>query len=446
MSEAHDSRDELADAVAYESGHAMGLSVIAELQRAAPREGNQKTWLLGFLQAAIEAAGQPASQTTRIAHPPSGSADASGGPEFSDNTRYQAHICDLKVHGHEQTGWRSIAFAVDDPNLRYSPGSSLALWPSNDPEEVRRILRVLGASAQQSVPCGNTSEPAWRMLLERVDISSLGNDALRLLAEYCRSSSEAGSLAALTDTPCKKPRSLLALLRRFPSARPPIERLLASLDPLQPSYVPIASSCLERARPLLTTVHTNAETLTWGGVSPAIDSKLRVGEWLSISVDNTRFPSSLCADPIEPVIIIADGPYLALARAFAAERRERQAKGRTWVIAVGNESSQFPFAQTLAAWHRAGNLTRFDIALGLDSQDTLRALTELEENLWRWLVDLSRCYLITARQNLQTDVTAWFTALLARRYRLDPASASQRLSELSRHDKWVILPTKAESR
>jgi sulfite reductase alpha subunit-like flavoprotein len=441
MSEAHLPTEELAQAAAYESGRAAGLAAIAEMQRVAPLEGNQKAWLLGFLQGAIDAAGQYASQTTRV------SAASSLQPESltpaepaPSSARHQVRISAIETPGADPLQWQSVAFEPDDSLVHYSPGSSLALWPTNDAEEVRRILRTLGVSAQLLVPTETGPGPAWQVLLERVDISATGNTALHLLAEYSRSSSEAGSLIALADGPAGNSRSLLALLRRFPSSRPPIERLLTSLDPLKPSYVPIASSCLERSKPLLAALHSGASASVWGHVSAAIRSRLRVGEWLSVSVDEHQFPAPLRADDLDPVIIIADGPSVALARAFAAERRERQAKGRTWVIVAGTESVHFPFARTLAAWQRAGSLSRFDIALGSDPSATLHTLDEHEENLWRWLVDHSRCYLVSSRPALRTTVTGWFSALLARRYRLSDTDSAQRLLELSQSGRWAVLP------
>jgi|GEM_PF-1817340 len=447
MSDAHLSGDDSAQTEAYESGRAAGLAAISEMQRLAPLDSSQRAWLLGFLQGALDAAGQHASQTTRVSPPLVQPTAPSRIPESeSCCPRFQSRIATIETHGTSaQSGWWSAGLEVEERGLHYSPGSSLLLWPTNDPDEVRRILRALDVSAQRLVPTAHGSEPAWQALLERFDLSTVGSETLRLLAEYSRSSSEASGLLALAESPNDKARSLLALLRRYPSSRPPLERLFASLHVLKPSFVPIASSSLERAKLLLIALRPNPVGNAWGQVGPAIQPKLRVGEWLSVGLDEGRISSVLSTDDLEPAIVIADGIHIAFARAFAAERRERRAKGRTWIIATGVQSNQFPFARALAAWSRAGSLNRFDVAVGTDAADTLRAFEEVEENLWRWVVDRSRCYLLTARQNLRTAATEWFTAMLARRYRIEAPDAAQRFAELSRSGYWVAMPSEPEA-
>ncbi len=153
-------------------------------------------------------------------------------------------------------------------------------------------------SAQRLVPTAHGSEPAWQALLERFDLSTVGSETLRLLAEYSRSSSEASGLLALAESPNDKARSLLALLRRYPSSRPPLERLFASLHVLKPSFVPIASSSLERAKLLLIALRPNPVGNAWGQVGPAIQPKLRVGEWLSVGLDEGRISSVLSTDDL----------------------------------------------------------------------------------------------------------------------------------------------------
>jgi sulfite reductase alpha subunit-like flavoprotein len=485
--------DDIAQAVAFESGRAAGLAaVVSEMKRAAPLEPARKAWLLGFLRGAMDAAEHSEWDDAanivewlknhdakewlknhdvdeRSKHQEwlkdHGAAEDDG-PEWSNDHAHIAwvpplhdnaaqsrsridaapkavRVCAVETCGQgpeSQHEWLSVAFDTDDRSVQFSPGSSLTLWPTNDPEEVRRLLRTLDVSAQLPVHTDYGSEPAWQMLLERVDLSTTTRDAIRLLADCARSDTEAKSLNALAEGPIDRARPLLSLLRRYPSSRPPLEALLQRLSPLKPNFVPIATSFLEQTKSLLVTAQAAAGESGWGQVSSVIRSKLRVGEWLSASVDEHQFPAMLNADDIEPVIVIVDGPGVALARAFAAERHERQAKGRTWVIVTGVGTTQFPYARTLAAWRRSGSITRFDVAPGFESSDTLRLLEEHEENLWRWFVDHSRLFVVAHRRSIRTAITEWFVGLLARRYRLQHDEATQRLHELSQHGQWVTVP------
>jgi sulfite reductase alpha subunit-like flavoprotein len=445
MSQASLPEDELAKTIAFESGRAAGLSTVAEMRRLESPDASSQSWLAGFLRGAIDAAVQHPGRAERVtAGVPRSEITPEPARGLPGHIRYPARISDIETHGIDGVhGWLSAALEADVRQLEYLPGSSLAIWPTNDAEEVRRVLKALRVNAQLQVPTEQGMRPAWQVLLERVDIGALRNGTIRLLANYARVRSEASSLAELAKLPPGKPRSLLGLFRRYPSCRPPLEHLLPSLGPLTPSFVPIASSCLEHTKPLLVAMRSAPAGSGWGNVSPAICSKLQLGQWLSVSIDERQFPPSLSADDLEPVIIVADGPYLAAARSFAAQRRERQAAGRTWIIATGVGSSQFPFARALSAWHRSGSLSRFDVALGFDATGALSALEELDENLWRWLMDRSRVFLISPRQDLRIAMTHWLASLIGRRQRLDRVAALQRLHELAQQGEWMTLPSVA---
>jgi len=437
--------DVLARKMAYASGRAAGYAAVAEIRRIEPTDPRQEAWLAGFLQGAIDAtADRPAETRPKPAvavHPMAA--------ELPDRVRVAATRMALRVSALEphfvdgSNDWLSVALEVKDQRLEYAPGSSLALWPNNDPEDVRRILKALRVNPQQPFPTGHGPEPAWQVLLERVNIGAVNQETIRRLARFARATSEASRLSGLSKQPIDKPLSLLALLRRHPSLRPPIEELLASLPPLEPSIVPIASSCLEHPRPLLFAHRFTPAGSGWGHVGPEIRSKFRVGEWLSVSIDAQNCPLGLRDDDLMPVIIVADGPFLALARSLVAQRRERRAMGRTWVLVTGVGSEQFPYSRALSSWQRSGDLSRVDIAVGLDPTELLKILEPLENKLWHWLAEGAQLFLISPRRELRTAMNHWLMALLRRQYQLDAPSAARRLRELSEHGQWMVVPADA---
>ena len=425
----------------FERGRAAGQLAAAQLQSTTPFDSSQIAWLTGFLQG-LAAAVLPSTDAAQplvalvAAEEPLPTTDA---PKASNDSLYTARISRVETYATEdQQVWMDVALDIDEGRLKYRPGSTLALWPTNDPEEVRRILRTLGVSAQLKVATVQGTKPAWQVLLEQVDICRTSRRTLELLAEYSRSDSEAVGLSELADAHLDQNRSLLALLKRYPSARPPLDKLLACLEPLEPSFVPIASSNLENMQTLRFTARSDAPA-EWGGVSTAFGPKVRAGEWLTLSVEE-RYPARLSEDDLEPVIIVADGVSIAFARAFVAERLARRAKGRIWVIGAGLTSPTFPYSSDLSAWHKSGNLRRLDLSSGSDPGGISKTLEQIEDMFWRWIVDHSRVFVVSTRPEFRETLDIWILAVLVRRQKLSLETAEQRLSELKNQGVWNYLP------
>ncbi|KJE94391.1 5-methyltetrahydrofolate-homocysteine methyltransferase reductase [Capsaspora owczarzaki ATCC 30864] len=149
---------------------------------------------------------------------------------------------------------------------RYSPGDAFGVFCPNDTARTHELLSHLGAKFDQSVdltPAGMAKElpvhiPAQATLGHLfswcIDVRSAPKKTfLRTLAEYATNPlerhriltycSREGSAIYETDirTPCL---DLLDVLRSFPSCRPPVERIIEALPPLQPRYYSAASAPL----------------------------------------------------------------------------------------------------------------------------------------------------------------------------------------------------------
>ena len=428
----------------FDDGRAAGRVAIAGLLKTAPLKTYQIEWLSGFLQGLVETTqndSDPARMLSKMTVPTLMGVEPDCPPNHAlASTPYTARIIRVESFNvSDDEEWLNVTLDVEGGHLQYQPGSTLALWPTNDPEEVRKVLRALGVSAQLTIPTARGAEPAWQVLLERVNISTTSHQTIELLAEYSRSDSEAVSLLSLSEVGAIQGKSLLSLLRRFPSARPPLERLLASLSPLEPSLVPIASSSLDQPNLISFTARMVSDPGNWGEVSVATRSRFRTGEWLAVSVDpehSTQLPD----DDLAPVIVIADGPCIAFARALVAERRARQAKGRSWIIGLGMRSTSFPYSRELAAWHKAGNIGRYDVTAGTDSIDTTRLLDAAEDVLWRWLVDHSQIFIVSTRDETRRTVADWLQSVIVRRQRLDSVAAAQKLGDLRAKRMFVEIP------
>src|SRR6185312_356317 len=77
---------------------------------------------------------------------------------------------------------REVILDLEGTALRYRAGDSLAVFPHNDPELVRHLLRALGARGQEIVKSSSGPSEVWRCLLENADVTHVREETLRLFA------------------------------------------------------------------------------------------------------------------------------------------------------------------------------------------------------------------------------------------------------------------------
>ncbi|SPQ96273.1 unnamed protein product (mitochondrion) [Plasmodiophora brassicae] len=133
--------------------------------------------------------------------------------------------------------------------LSYNPGDVLGIYCPNSPKAVDTVLEQLGLgdgsrvfkieSKQRShlpSPCSIRD-----VLLYCCDLRSpLKKSFIKMLAAHCSVQDERDAILRLDDA--ERLLSLDALLRKFPSCRPPIVSLLDQLPSLKPRYYSISSS------------------------------------------------------------------------------------------------------------------------------------------------------------------------------------------------------------
>src|SRR5213078_4017960 len=71
------------------------------------------------------------------------------------------------------TGW----------GLKFEPGDSVAVYPTNDPQLVEEILRALGAKGDEPVPAAKTTKPFREALLRDYSITQPPPKFLKAIAE-----------------------------------------------------------------------------------------------------------------------------------------------------------------------------------------------------------------------------------------------------------------------
>ena len=260
---------------------------------------------------------------------------------------------------------REVILEPSAGEIQYRAGDSLAVFPHNDPDLVRALLRAVGARGQEMVTTPNGSCEVWRCLLEDVDISHVSKETLRLFELEAGDGREARALHDLSEQGAPSGFDLLDLLGMFPSARPSVDQIVATLGVLEPRLYSIASSPgshpaeLQLAVRVVRTERGGRERR--GVASHFLTSGVFVGDELTVHVHPAdRFV--LPEDRSGPMIMLGSGTGVARYRAFLQELEARGRRGNTWLIMSSCfDGDEALYEAELRAWSRLGVLEHLDV-------------------------------------------------------------------------------------
>ena len=394
----------------YLEGLAHGREAASLLPDTAPFTPEQKAWLSGFLSGlfgrgdAAEPRLNPARTTIREAQPPvvqraerrveaaAAKKPAPTLPYHLDNP-YAARI--LRVTPFPAEGVPEcfqVAVDVEGSDIDFNPGDCVGIRRQTDPDKVRDVLRRLSARGQEPVPSREGSAPAWRVLLEEVDIERPTREFVALLTRSARDRDERATLEADREEP-RDGMNIAGYLRRFPSARPDLGDLVRTLYPIEPTLHSIVRSPLadRRSLELLVVPAANAAESSRRDVPCAVFAdlaagRLHRGDWLPIYV-TARPEWQLPADPGAPAIFVGSG--LAHAGSFHAlldERSLTKAGGRNWLLTATPSGEAGPFHAAFRGLSESRTLTRYESVEGGPTEliDRLHANKDM---LGRWFLD-----------------------------------------------------------
>lgn len=411
----------------------------------------QRQWLRGFLCGLLDApegtheaatrAPAPANATATPADPPENPLPANRTPDplhlpqtrstsssagFTPDNPGSARITSVEPVGSEPFRSWQLTFDVQGAGLTCRPGDMLGIYPSNDPDLVRRLLRLLRARGQESVTTLRGCGPAWRALLEELDIHTITPQFVHLMAQCARHADEAARLELYTRSAAPRESTVLSLLRRFPSARPQLNEFVRTLKPLAPQCFPLVHSCPEAADEFVALITEGTPEFETGWRKDLASGQLRAGDWLSIYLE--RKPEGYPpADPDIPVVLVAYGKGEACAHAFLEERARLRHRGRNWLfMTTAPDGTAGYYAEQFAAWQAARLITRIDVA---GTGEMAHRIATQYEMLGRWLVDRSFVY-VFGNESECAEVYHVLVHLLAERARCTPQEAATRLDAL----------------
>lgn len=326
---------------------------------------------------------------------------------------------------------RRIVLDLTGTTLRYEPGDSLGVTVRNDPALVDALATALGAD-----------DAATREALaaER-DVARPLDRTLDLLAGAAKDADEAKSLRALADGEdgILDGADLLDLLEAFPSARPPVPDLLASLPALKPRLYSIASSPLA--------VPGRVE-LCVGVVREARRGRVREGvaschlafraDVVPTHVQTSHFRLPGRAET--PVIMVGPGTGIAPFRAFLQHRAALGQQGRTWLFfGDRHAATDFLFRDEIEAWQVDGTLSRLSLAWSRDGKAKDYVQHRMEEeaaDLWRWFQEGAHFYVCGDASRMAKDVDMALRQVAMKQGRMDADAARDWIVALAKQGRY----------
>ncbi|MGN5240212.1 bifunctional cytochrome P450/NADPH--P450 reductase [Rhodococcus sp. SJ-3] len=260
------------------------------------------------------------------------------------------------------------------PDLSYSAGDHLAVFPRNEAVQVQRALHLLRTSPDQVVRLHtrgtthlpvNTPVTAGLLLTEFSELQEPATRSdLETLAAHTGCPNTLGRLTALADTYTEeivgKRVCVLDLLERFPAVVLPLEVFLEMTGPIRPRYYSISSSPLAAPNHVRLTVGL-VDGASWAGSGRYRGTCSNYLAGLApgdVFYGHVRTPAPafrLPEDPTTPVILIGPGTGIAPLRSFVEERAHTAATGPVELFTgCRHPEHDRLYAEDLDAWHAAG--------------------------------------------------------------------------------------------
>ena len=285
---------------------------------------------------------------------------------------------------------RAFHIILQAPEIPYTPGSVIAIYPENPKEKVDAILKILG------------DETLREYLTKEVDLDRVPE-----------------GMARAPD--------LLSSLEKSPLRASELPKLL----PLRHRYYSIASSKETTPGEIHLTVVTFI-TEKNGHQAPGLCSnflcrEISLGKKLTCHIpDKKKF--SPPEDPIPPVIMISSGAAIAPFRGFMQERSTIPSKN--WLIHGGRtKKDDFYYKEEWQKLIASGHL-KITTAFSRDQEEKIyvqdKSKEEAEEFL-KWIDDGAIIYICGNSKKMVEDVTASLADILGGEEHIDVLRKSKRL-------------------
>eukprot|EP00884_Botryococcus_braunii_P004440 jgi/Botrbrau1/13998/Bobra.150_1s0009.1 len=370
---------------------------------------------------------------------------------------------------------RHIELKVMDSDMAYQPGDLLGMYPEQDPAVVEELLKHLGLDGDTQVRV-ELAEPATgsaptcvkatrrALLAALIDVggASPRRYFFEVLKAFATNSLEAERLEHFASPEGMEDlyrynqaegRTLLEVMKDFPSSKPPFEWILQAGPKLKARQFSIASSLAAhpgQAHLLVAVVshRTSCGRLIRGLCSAWLASLTPGKDQIPVWVEKgmLRLPPA----PV-PMILVGPGTGVAPFRSFLEERHVRKSKdpgyaGAPSVLIFGcrNEARDYYFR---AQWEQLVKDGTLDRRIGLltafsrDSDQKVYVTHQIREHapeLWNLLQEGAVIYVAGSAKNMPSDVAKAFEDVVAACGGMTKAEAEKHVRQLKDTGRYFV--------
>jgi sulfite reductase (NADPH) flavoprotein alpha-component len=345
---------------------------------------------------------------------------------------------------------RHVAINLNGSGLTYDVGDALGVVPENCPDLVEAVLSALGATGCEPVTLPNDptgrSVHTYDALLRHCSIAKITEPLAALMANFAGDPNEASQLKAIADgepAGTEEWWDLLDLLTQFPSARPPVAELIATLAVLAPRLYSISSSLKAHRGEVHLTVgvvtYDKRDRTRKGVASTYLTDRLRPRQHVKVFVHPSH-GFRLPADPQTPIIMVGPGTGIAPFRAFLEERAAVGARGRNWLFfGDQRQESDFLYRDELETFQKSGLLTRLDLAFSRDQSEKIYVQNRMSESaadIWSWLQEGAHFYVCGDARRMALDVDRELCRIVETHGNMTPDAAREYVKQLGKAQRY----------
>lgn len=342
-----------------------------------------------------------------------------------------------------QKNTQHIVLNIQNSNITYDVGDSVAIFPINDARLVEKTLTAMNATGEEAITDKHGQTTDLRTYLtEKANITDISR---KLLSEVLKKTTDPELEAIEKDHALLKEyqntHEVWDLLEKHPQAKFTPEELCALFMPLLPRFYSIASSMKAVGDEIhLTVAFLNYYTrghLRLGVCTHYLCNLAPINEAVVPMYVHPHKGFTLPANPETPIIMIGPGTGIAPYRAFMQERAQTGIKGINWLF--------------FGEWHRAHNyfyeeywedlakkdLLKLSLAFSRDQDHKIYVQHRMREEgaeLFNWLQKGAVLYVCGDAHHMAKDVDAALLEIVQEHGKLPEEDAKNYIKDL-RHNK-----------
>ena len=316
-----------------------------------------------------------------------------------------------------------VELSLESSGLSYEPGDALGIYPTNAPDVIDDLLKVLHFNGEEQISSEGNNLSINDAFFSQYEITTITRPMMQKYALLAKNK----KLDQLLDEYSKKQlneylygREIIDLVQDFPVKNLSPQAFIECLRKLPPRLYSIASSLKQHPDEVHLTVaavryHSYGRNRKGVGSTFLAD---RVDENSTVPVyidrnNNFRLPT----DPSIPIIMIGPGTGIAPFRAFIEEREAMGASGKNWLF-FGDQhfTTDFLYQAEWLRYLKSGVLTHMNVAFSRDQEHKIyvqHLMVQRSKELYAWLQEGAHLYVCGDEKRMAHDVHETLLSIVA---------------------------------